>query len=198
MITDADAWIACHREDRWLFDKLLLSTHLGYLCGPCGVPVPASQYYIVRPIMNLSGMGAGAELLFLEAGHIVKPGYFWCEVFAGRHISVDYIDFKPTRCVEGIREPGAPLYRWREWRELSEDPLPFPDVPIRGDYRRLNVEFIGGYAIEIHLRGNSDAATGKVCWEKDGTKNNKNFISDPDDADGFLPEKRLGFIKGLA
>ena len=49
--TDEDAWLSCHPEDRWLFDKLLLSSHLGYLCGPCGVGVPRDGEYIVRPIL---------------------------------------------------------------------------------------------------------------------------------------------------
>ena len=62
---DYEAWVKCHPDDLWIFDKLILAKKLGYLCGPADVAVPKSDNYIVRPCVNLAGMGIGAELRFL-------------------------------------------------------------------------------------------------------------------------------------
>ena len=79
---DHDAWVKCHPDDLWIFDKLILAKKLGYLCGPADVGVPESNNYIVRPCVNLAGMGIGAELRFLEKGRWdLEPGYFWCKPF---------------------------------------------------------------------------------------------------------------------
>jgi hypothetical protein len=51
---------------RSLYNKLDLSLRLGYTAGPAGCPVPKSGTYIVRPIINLSGMGATACYTRLE------------------------------------------------------------------------------------------------------------------------------------
>ena len=56
------AWKNCHPADLWIFDKLLLSRKFNYLCGAGCVPVPQADLYVVRPVMNLYGMGVGAEV----------------------------------------------------------------------------------------------------------------------------------------
>ena len=53
---DDDAWISCHKDDLWIFDKCILSTKLGYNCGPADMDVPEPGIYIVRPCVNLAGM----------------------------------------------------------------------------------------------------------------------------------------------
>jgi len=193
-MTDEEAWPDIHQWDLWLLDKLLLADWLGYDCGPCGVSVTSPGQYVVRPIMNLSGMGAGARIMHLEPGQHVEPGYFWCEVFDGPHITVDYGRWlEPVLAMEGIRDPGAPLWRWREWRRV--EPLLFPDIPIWGEYPIVNVEFIGGKPIEIHFRPNPDARPGRVVWADEGGCDDPRFEAAPDDADGYLPVSRLGFVR---
>ena len=44
---DYEAWVKCHPDDLWIFDKLILAKKLGYLCGPADVAVPESDNYIV-------------------------------------------------------------------------------------------------------------------------------------------------------
>jgi len=59
---DSDAWLACHDDDLWIFDKAILAKKLGHISGPRGVNVPAAGEYIVRPVMNIMGMGRGGSL----------------------------------------------------------------------------------------------------------------------------------------
>lgn len=158
-------------EDLWLFDKLLVSRKLGYSCGPAGVPVPRPDRYIVRPCVNLLGMGIGARFIDIEHDTSDLPaGYFWSEVFTGRHISVDYLDGKPKLTVEGFRDPGSPLWRFSKWQKVS-DQLPIPTALefLVERYETINIEYIDGKAIEVHLRHNPDFVYGNSIavpvWE---------------------------------
>ena len=87
-------------DTMWLTDKLILASKMGYKCGPAGIDVPESGDYIVRPVVNAYGLGIGAEKMFIEqtTTHI-PPGFFWCEWFEGRHLSVDYKDGEQSLCV---------------------------------------------------------------------------------------------------
>lgn len=155
---DEDAWLACHDDDLWIFDKVILATKLGYVCGPKGVTVPEPGKYIVRPVMNLMGMGRGASIMHIEnvTDFILPDGTFWCEIFSGRHLSVDYYKGQQKLCVEGTRSDDN-LSRWSKW-EKTDDEIPFPAIleELVGSYDWINVEFIGDKIIEIHLRQNPD------------------------------------------
>jgi hypothetical protein len=193
------AWNNCHPDDLWIFDKLLLSKKFTYSCGPGCVPVPAAGFYVVRPVMNLYGMGAGAEVKWLtpEDSSAVPPGYFWCEEFKGRHLSIDYDrNGVQLSCVEGLRRSNEPLYRFSEWR-VVDDLREFPSIMknLAGTYEFYNVEMIGDKIIEIHLRQNHDPIENdfEVCWENDNRRQNLTLLVNREDADGYLPEKRLGF-----
>jgi hypothetical protein len=193
------AWNNCHSDDLWIFDKLLLSKKFNYLCGPGCVPVPAANFYIVRPVMNLYGMGAGAERKWLTPADsaAVPPGYFWCEEFSGRHLSVDYDrNGVQLNCVEGFRRANAPLYKFSEWKVVHQI-IQFPEVlkSLAGSYNFYNVETIDDKIIEVHLRHNQDPIDHnlQVCWENDQPRENLRFLPYHEDADGYLPEKRLGF-----
>lgn len=154
---DTDAWRDCHPDDRWIFDKLLLATKLGYKCGPKGVPVPEPGTYIVRPCINLLGMGRGAHLRVLHSSTDDLPdGTFWCEIFTGRHLSVDFHMGQALLCVEGIKAENEPT-RWQKWVKTG-DSIEIPDIllSLKGEYEWMNVEYIGGNIIEVHLRRNPD------------------------------------------
>jgi hypothetical protein len=193
------AWNNCHPEDLWIFDKLLLSKKFNYLCGPGSVPVPTANFYIVRPVINLYGMGVGAEIKWLTPtdSAAVPPGYFWCEEFKGRHLSIDY-DHGGVQlnCVEGIRRVNSPLYKFSQWKIVNLA-VEFPEVlkTLVGTYEFYNVEIIGDKIIEVHLRQNHDPIQNdlQVCWEKDKKHESLRFLPQHEDADGYLPEKRLGF-----
>ena len=177
---DYIAWSHCDSTDLWIFDKLIVSRRLGYTCGPIGTMVPHPDTYIVRPITNLLGMGRGASFEFIKDDTDHLPlGHFWCEVFTGRHLSVDYIDGEQVLCVEGFRDPDAPLYKWKRW-ERVDDIVPFPITGwLKGKYRNINCEFVGGHLIEIHLRLNPDFGDNvqqiEVVWDDDDRQPTNEF-----------------------
>lgn len=195
MIYDQDIWVTAHPSDLWIYDKLILSSKLGYKCGPVGVPVPHPGYYIVRPITNLLGMGIGAEKIYIEdsTDHL-KTGYFWCEIFTGRHLSIDYIDTKQTQCIEGLRKTDDPLWKWSKWKRVDLS-IPFPPI-LRSleDTNHINCEFIDGRLIEVHQRLNYDMAgydEAIPVWENEPKHLDKQgyiYYNEPD-------YRRIGFWK---
>ena len=155
---DKDVWEFIEPEDLWIYDKLILSKRLGYLCGPAGVAPPTTNYYVIRPCVNFRMMGRGAKIVHLtkDAHHDIPDGYFWCEVFKGRHLSFDFHQGKQVLAVEGFRNSER-LDRFSMWQK-TEDVLTLPDflVTISKKYEWLNVECIGDKIIEVHLRDNDD------------------------------------------
>ena len=161
---DDDAWKSCHKDDLWIFDKCILSTKLGYNCGPADMDVPEPGIYIVRPCVNLAGMSRGAEFSHIEKETTeLPPGHFWCEIFEGRHLSVDFNLNKQSRTyeqgltTEGIREFHEPLWKFNKWIKV-DDVVDYPTIlsELKGDYDCINCEFIGDKLIEVHLRANED------------------------------------------
>jgi hypothetical protein len=156
---DKDYWHTTNPNDLWLFDKLILSKKLGYVCGPAGVAPPAEAVYVVRPCVNYRMMSRGAELMTLGPNQhdAVPDGYFWCEVFQGRHLSFDYHFGRQVLSVEGFRDDAARLDRFSRWQRTAdcfELPQLLADIAER--YEWMNVEVIGNRVIEVHLRYNDD------------------------------------------
>ena len=159
MVEENVAWLNCDVEDLWLFDKLLLSKKLGYVCGPRGVDVPSPGVYVTRPCVNITGMGIGASFTYLsgETDYEMPAGYFWSEVFKGAHLSIDYIDGKQVLAVRGYKSPRNPLWKWSRWVKVSYDFVLPPFLQALAEkYKYMNVELIGGKIIEVHLRLNPD------------------------------------------
>lgn len=160
-ISDRDVWHQCPRDYLWVYDKLIIAQKQDVLSAPAGIPVPKSDWYIVRPITNIRSMGRGANKVFLEKGdeESVPDGFFWSEVIEGRHISVDYHWGQQHLAVEGFRDDPDILGRFSRWIKVSDR---FPMPRILGDLWQLtawiNVEYIGKIAIEVHLRYNDDFA----------------------------------------
>ena len=186
-------WQQCDPDDLWIYDKLILSSKLGYVCGPAGVPVPEPGIYIVRPITNIEGMGRDVQFIRLEDNTQHLPaGHFWCEVFQGRHLSVDYIHGDQVLCVEGFRTPTNPAYRWDRWQRVNTH-VPYPELLIEMSFEKVNCEFIDGKLIEVHLRHNPNFEDRNVShvipvW-KDQTPVSKpgyTFVEEPD-------YERIGF-----
>jgi hypothetical protein len=191
---DITAWQYVNDDDLWIFDKSILARRLGYISGPSGVPVPTPNSYIVRPCINLQGMGIGAQFLNIESDTSHLPaGHFWCEVFSGRHISVDYKYGNQILTVEGFREPNSPLWRFSKWQKTN-DYLPVPDQLkfLTNKYETINIEYIDGKVIEVHLRHNPDFIYGNSIaipvWEdqEDAAYKDLRFVEARD-------YKRLGF-----
>ena len=111
-----DEWENIHQDDLWIYNKLFLSRVLGYTCGPIGVTVPKPDFYIIRPSLNLLGMGRFARVEYIcKSTDRFHPSEFWCEVFDGEHLSVDFKNGESELVVRGEKESEDPLYKWRKW-----------------------------------------------------------------------------------
>ena len=108
--------------------------------------------------MNLKMMSRGASIQYLDSDSI-PDGYFWCEVFTGRHLSFDFHWGKQVLAVEGFRNDSSRLDRFSRWDKIEEEfklPKILQDVADR--YIWFNVEVIGEKVIEVHFRYNDDFA----------------------------------------
>ncbi len=219
MIQDDDeAYNQFPNLQKW-YNKLWLAQKLGYNCGPAGTTPDKDGKFVVRPIMNLSGMGVGAKVIEIKSGdyNSVPSGSFWCEYFDGYHYSVDYelIDdvtvgprWKGISSWTGTNYP-IDLSKFTEWKRCEYIPELHNTLKINWKeigYSRvpfINVEFIGDKIIEVHLRkGNTlDYDHMIPVWKSwpDGTTdhfelNGFKYIENYDDADGQLEDPRLGFL----
>jgi len=183
---DAVAWGICPSEDLWVFDKLIVAKRAGHVCGPTGVAVPKPDNYFVKPVMNIEGMGLKARTEYLtdDTKHL-HPGEFWCEIFTGEHISVDYELGEPVLSVVGKKHTQHPYSRFTHWEKIDKIyPLPSFLQHLVSKYKTINCEFIDGNLIEVHLRGNPDFVYGNTSmipvWfdEPDPMPEGYTFISD--------------------
>lgn len=159
-----EEWNQIHPHDLWVYNKLFLSRLLGYTCGPAGSSVPKADFYIVRPSLNLMGMGRFARKMYLSpensefhGEHNMHPSEFWCEIFHGDHLSVDFFEKKTKLVVLGERNPEDPYYKWKKWQKIDKN-IDFPPIlnELKGNYTWINCEFIGNHLIEVHFRRNPD------------------------------------------
>ena len=199
---DVTAWNTFPQYRIW-FNKLWLSEKFGYLCGPGGVPVPTKDYYIIKPIYNLRGMGAGSTIMELDPNDLttVPPGYFWCEIFEGEHYSLDLSwknhKWEITSCYQGINSKEK-LYKFHKWIRTSTN-YQIPEILDSLQLcKHLNIEIIDNKIIEVHLRSSPDPIYNEIIpvWENDETQISSDYtwVESVDDADGFIPQKRLGFL----
>lgn len=159
-----EEWKSIHTEDLWVYNKLILNTRLRHLCGPTGVPVPHPGYYIVRPSINLLGMGRFSRIEWIDKDtEHFHPSEFWCEIFEGEHLSVDYLNRKSDLVVIGEREDKNKLYKWKKWTKIDRE-VKFPKIlnNLKGNYEWINCEFIGNKLIEVHFRRNPDFRYGNT------------------------------------
>jgi hypothetical protein len=183
-----DEWKSIHEEDLWVYNKLILNTRLRHLCGPTGVPVPYSGNYIVRPSINLLGMGRFSRIEWIDkdTDHF-HPAEFWCEMFNGPHLSVDFYNKTSQLVVLGERDSEDPLYKWKKWSKIDHK-VQFPEIlnTLKGDYEWINCEFIGNKLIEVHFRRNPDFRYGNTVaipvWRNDRPQkmDGLTFIDDKD------------------
>jgi len=156
-IFDYDSYHQLPVADRWIMNKLSLAERLGYQCGPVGTRPAAPIAVIVRPQMNIFGMGRGGfyeydEWPFAAWDNVpnANPGYFWCEQFTGRHAYTGFVDDVAMHCSYAAPYTYAVNQRWVGIEDLSEAPtLP---TELQGISKYLYVESIGGNIIEVSPR----------------------------------------------
>ena len=180
-----DEWNNIHPSDLWVYNKLFLSRMLGYNCGPVGTTVPKSDFYIVRPSFNLLGMSRFARIEWIEhSTDEYHPSEFWCEIFKGEHLSVDFYRDEPKLVVLGTRDENVPLYKWKKWEKINKY-VQFPEIllNLKGNYDWINCEFIGKNLIEVHFRQNPDFryenSVAIPVWNDEKIEN-MNYIHDED------------------
>ena len=150
-------WQTIDPDHIWVLDKLILSRKLRYNCGPVGLDVPHPGLYIVRPCVNMLGLGLGTQKLWLEKDTCDLPvGHLWCEWFDGFHHSADYYNSKQLLCVQG-NKPEDTFIKWKEWIRTNKR-FNFPEIlnTLVEFHPWINCEFIGDKLIEVHLRRNED------------------------------------------
>lgn len=208
---DFQAWQKYPTMRSW-FNKLHLSSILGYDCAPGGVPPSKSGFYCVRPIYNLDGMSVGARKQWIEAGDRtgVEPGYFWCEWFDGEQYSITYVSnglyyYKQKSCYKAERDVDQ-LFRFKKWtRSNMKFDLPFiiEDELLFSGVEVVNIEIIDGKVIEVHFRDTPDPDYDELIpvWSDDGqqvvdilSKMGYTYITSPDNSNGNLPIYRVGFM----
>lgn len=206
MIEDYEAWDKYPHHHNW-FNKLYVAEQMKYVCGPSGTAPTVTDYYIVRPTYNLSGMSLFTAMTKIEAGDYTKvpPGYFWCEYIPGFQYSAtyEYVDdsWKPVSCWVGTQAPNS-FSKFTGWTRSDY----IPEVPVifnvLSDVQRINIEFKGNNPIEVHLRDSPDPEYNELIpvW-KDSTlilsaytDRGYQYIESFDDANGFLDNPRLGFL----
>jgi hypothetical protein len=180
-----DEWQNIHPSDLWVYNKLFLSRVLGYTCGPAGTTVPKPDFYIVRPSFNLLGMGRFARREWInKRTDDIHPAEFWCEIFEGEHLSVDFHEKKSKLVVLGTRDSIDPYYKWKKWEKVDIS-IDFPEIllDLKGNYEWINCEFINGKLIEVHFRQNPDFrynnSVAIPVWDDEKYENMK-FIEDGD------------------
>lgn len=206
MIYDEEAWVKYPHHHKW-FNKLYLAELMGYKCGPTGLAPDVTDFYVVRPIYNLSGMGVGADIMKINAGDASKvpPGYFWCEFIPGVQYSATYTftdgRWKLISCWEAMQSSHS-LSKFISWTRTTHK----PDMPQQlnelSDVEVVNVEFKGNSPIEVHLRGSPDPDYDELIpvWNDKSVNveaylsRGYKYIESFDDANGFLETARLGFL----
>lgn len=185
--TDDEEWDLIHPYDLWAYNKLQVSRILGYQCGPSGTTVPNSDFYIVRPCMNIRGMGLNAKIMWLDGPtKDLHPAEFWCEVFSGEHLSVDFYKKECNLVVKGTRDTKNPLYKWDKWEKIDKK-VEFPPIlnNLVGNYDWIQCEFIDGNLIEVHFRRNPNFQYGNSVaipiWEDSTQENHQNlrYVEEP-------------------
>lgn len=192
--TDPQAFKAYPNDNHW-YDKLHLSRSLGYECGIGSILY--SGVWIVRPRINLDGMGKDAKIGYFEKGTKIDPAMFYCEVFEGRHITIDYVfkrgQWHQTNTFEGFNTPDN-LVQFRRWMKVNYDyPIPQFLKDVEADH--INIEVKGDRVIEVHLRPNPDPIQYDdfwPIWSEDQKPPYDNYVRIPDINDTGLMG-RLGF-----
>jgi len=164
-ILERDAYHLTPVIDRWIFNKLQVAERMGYECGPAGTWF-TPQDVIVRPIMNLAGMGTGGvyprtlpvggpdadrEGSFIAGKH--HPGHCWVEKFTGAWEFATYINDVAIGGCSGApdqSQDGNPNHFI--FTELDPGLLPALPVEFHGLSRYMMAEFRGGNVLEVAPR----------------------------------------------
>lgn len=174
--SDPAAW-SLNPKHRWVYDKLRLYERLGIEAGPAGTE-PEGGDLILKPVVNLWGMGMGVRRVCDREPRPYLPGHLW--MWAAEpgllHLSIDIavhdgrpLDWWVTHCAPDPARLGVfkhfRLLRQDQWPEVVPLMPGQPDLEsgigaalglvdrcLSGYSGMVNVEVIGETVIEAHLR----------------------------------------------
>ena len=141
-----------------LYDKTFIANTQNIIHGD-NKTLPTNFPVIVRPIINLCGMGKGAYFSnTIDEIKEMSEECFWSEILTGDHISVDI--FYNNSTIQGIIAfLGVPdnLFKFQHWEYLKEYVLPESIIKWIHEHLKdyngvFNIEIIGSKIIECHLR----------------------------------------------
>ena len=157
---DGDAWTRNPRH-RWVYDRIAVALSQGLAAGPHGTRPPRFPVFS-KPIVNLWGMGVGTRILgsLDDYDRHYTAGHMWMTLLTGRHVSSDAAVVRGKvrwwRHVTGRPAGGGTFDYWT----VHANAQPALEAAVGGwlathlhDYTGMvNVETIGGFIIEVHLR----------------------------------------------
>lgn len=154
---DVDVWQHLIQQ-RWLFNKLTLSTELGYDAAPHGI-MPKKYPVYSKSILNLQEAGTNYSIWTSEKDIKFEAGYFWMPFFHGEHLSTDIL-VHDNEILWSCSARGVPIGDGRisEWNIDPDIKLPraikdFVKHKIYMSYNgALNFETIAGNIISVHSR----------------------------------------------
>jgi hypothetical protein len=146
---------------RWVYNKLLIAKSQGLICGLHDLPPP--QYPVFcKPVVNLKGMGIGTCVLHADVDYLNQchAEDYWMPLLRGEHISTDYavVNGDPMWSRHSLAMPAVAgtfdywVVEARPRPALEEYCRDWMTKHLRGYTGMLNIETIGGYIIEVHLR----------------------------------------------
>lgn len=165
-VNDAHAW-RLNPEYRRVYDKLWIALNQGVTAAPVGVSpmdmgFEADERVFVKPITNLHGVSLDARAVWADAVP-VHPGCFWSRLLEGVQTSTDCLLrdgktlwFAHSRASQE-KSGNRPVY-WEIGVDLPEREPTIARLLGRwlpGYTGLCNLEMIGGYVIEAHLRGSN-------------------------------------------
>lgn len=160
-----DQAVLAHPEHKWVYDKLELSRMLneGVTYDLAKNEIPEKFPVFVKPRVNLEGMGIDAEKVksleslqfFLGQGYIAQPFQ------EGDHYSIDFLVYEGEIYSENIMKAVKRRNTIVEWHSCPNYPVMadkhvnklLEEFNKHGGYNGVvNIEMIGNYVLEVHLR----------------------------------------------
>ncbi len=165
-VNDRLAWTH-YPTFRHVYDKLLIAKEQGLLAAPCTENpiehgVSPDQILFIKPITNLEGMSINARAL--SAKNVpAETGSFWSEYLEGSQSSTDalLLDGEPKWFAHTLASEEKNCSRSVYWEigvnkpENERITRHFAQQNLSGYTGIINVELIGEYIIEVHLRGSN-------------------------------------------
>lgn len=138
----------------FIYNKLFIAKSQNLNCGTSNPNIPS----IVRPIINLYGMGSGVYFLDHKSKNLNIPNKnFWCEILKGEHISIDIFKnsygIQDSISFKGISNDDQTFDYWEYIDFIIPNNIKnWINFHLYNFIGIINIELIGDKIIECHLR----------------------------------------------